>query len=434
MRLELGHAESVSEQAAALLCAIETRVMSLSSLDAQEGARAAGALGEDMATLRMYCVSLRGRQELVETLVDAESFLAALSSGSVLIDERVGGVLMHLVATFRLALSGGPGVGGRLSKILGDLRRVMNGLKSSRDARAQKTLVPASETKTPVDQYRDLYFAEPALARLYTLFSHLDADAASFDAGTASELFRALHTIKGNSAMIGYAEITGYAHAIEDVLALVVEKEIARDAEVARFLVECGQRLKGLLERRRTQTGPAIPVGDVTGWVAEIAAYVERRARAAAIRNPNPVPEPILVTGAASRLTESASVAEAAPAAASQDFYLKVVLAGRELTIPCSSISSVLRNQRVLALPGGREGWAGLIRCGGGLVPLVEPSTILEGARRESAAGDPAWVVVLKLAQGLVAVPVDDVRSVFEVPYDTGNAPLIDFAKIKIWD
>ena len=61
-------------------------------------------------------------------------------------------------------------------------------------------------------------------------------------------LFRAVHTFKGNSRVLGLETVESRAHLAEDLIGLVRDKGVALDAEILSLLLETGDRLREMLE------------------------------------------------------------------------------------------------------------------------------------------------------------------------------------------
>jgi two-component system chemotaxis sensor kinase CheA len=67
------------------------------------------------------------------------------------------------------------------------------------------------------------------------------------DAGKVPELFRAAHTLKGNSASLGLTETAAVAHVVEDVLHAVREGRRAVDSDLVGVMLEAVDHLRGLV-------------------------------------------------------------------------------------------------------------------------------------------------------------------------------------------
>lgn len=137
--------------------------------------------------------------------------------------------------------------------------------------------------------------AEDALREIEATLLALESDPG--DMPTIHRLYRALHTLKGNSAVLGLERIESLAHAVEDMVGLVRDGGAPFDAPLAELLLaltdglgtivrEAGQRradgddaaIAPLLERARSWTRarvrraapePAIRRGQIVLWSSE---------------------------------------------------------------------------------------------------------------------------------------------------------------------
>ena len=75
----------------------------------------------------------------------------------------------------------------------------------------------------------------------------LEKDASDMD--NINRIFRAFHTLKGNSAAMGFMKFSELAHSLEDVLSKVRDKELEVKQEVMDLLFDgCDQLEQGLDE------------------------------------------------------------------------------------------------------------------------------------------------------------------------------------------
>lgn len=439
MRLENEHTDTVIEQVLSLLDAMERRALGLSATNMSQ-------LIDDAATLRMYCASLRAYSDMSETLGELEALFKEIGTGQVAISDKVGGVCLHAIATFRHLISGRRTE--RLVKVLGDLKRVIATIRAKNrvtdnGSRLTETVTepvtaPAaasgsdsvSESIVSESKYRDLFFADSSLVQLQALAMQLENAPQSLDETCVNECFRLIHTLKGNAALIGFSEIAEYAHAVEDILKLVREGEITRNQDTALFLAASGRNMKALLDARRASQ-PANP----KQYINQVITFAEAQAQ----KQTESETENSIVSS--SNNSNSHSLPPTPTANSSNQlsgFYLRLKISGRELMVPCQSIADVLRKPAVMALPGGRKGWSGLIRSRGNLVPLVEASALVSNGNNR--AEPQPWVIVLmgkhpnSAEASLFAVPAEDVHEVVEFPFENESAAILDLAKINIWD
>ncbi len=68
------------------------------------------------------------------------------------------------------------------------------------------------------------------------------------DSEAIAELFRAMHTFKGNSRLIGLVRIETCAHLAEDLIGLVRDEGVRMDVGLLDLLLEAGDRLREMME------------------------------------------------------------------------------------------------------------------------------------------------------------------------------------------
>ncbi len=454
MRLELGHRDFVTEHGITLIEDIERGALSLSGSGDHTAALLA-ILG-DVQTFRIAISAVHDFAPLVPTIDEFEGMVKLMRDGALPIDNKIGGVLLHVVSTFRNALGnlGTPSRAGKmLPKVLQDLNRVMSSLKQKTAATAfavesvaqPESPVPApvsaletpaeTETETETEtvaetdsmaalaeiavEYSEVFLRDEAglFAQTQELGRHLVAD--PFDYSLLTELFRLVHTIKGNSMALGLEGMTSYAHAFEDLLYQLQSGHLRASARVARMVLGCADVLKVILEDYRRGADDHAGIED---RVVEVRHFIAERLAEPVTSTAEASPFPI---ASAKEKPGPADVLGGKPKTAVENlFFLAVRIGGRELLVPCGAVSRILRNPRVMAIPGGRKGWLGVIRTGNSLVPLVDPQAIIGVNVSPGMARSPAWSVILGGAcdeqtteRSLFAVPVDDIGAVTELPY-----------------
>lgn len=119
-------------------------------------------------------------------------------------------------------------------------------------------------------------------------------------------LFRAVHTFKGNSRVLGLGVVESRAHIAEDLIGLVRDEGVPLDAEILVLLLETGDRLRGMLEATAATHADVDPADTedlmerlrdkiarcTTGEGSPTAASLSP---AAAVPEPEPVPVPMPV-------------------------------------------------------------------------------------------------------------------------------------------
>ncbi len=112
----------------------------------------------------------------------------------------------------------------------------------------------------------------------------LDAMEAALDAleGGAGDmgahigaLFRAVHTFKGNSRVLGLAQVEGLAHLAEDLIGLVRDEGVPMSGEITDILMRTGDALRGMLEET-ADTRADVEPGPTAGLKQDLRAMIGR--------------------------------------------------------------------------------------------------------------------------------------------------------------
>ena len=97
------------------------------------------------------------------------------------------------------------------------------------------------------------------------------------DAGLLQEIFRAAHTLKGSSGMIGFDEMAELTHAMEDVLDRLRKGTLTVTPQVVDALLQGLDGLKEMRENLGSEDGEAL---DIHPLVAALRAVAEEEAGA----------------------------------------------------------------------------------------------------------------------------------------------------------
>src|SRR3954466_15142643 len=100
-------------------------------------------------------------------------------------------------------------------------------------------------------QYAELFLTESRehIAAVNKALLALEGDAGGADASAAvGEIFRAVHTIKGMGATMGYAVVAELAHELETVLDGVRRGDVAIDGDVMDVLFRSADVLEQAVE------------------------------------------------------------------------------------------------------------------------------------------------------------------------------------------
>ncbi|WP_462249526.1 chemotaxis protein CheA [Ekhidna sp.] len=101
--------------------------------------------------------------------------------------------------------------------------------------------------KSKEEEYRQLFLTEALenFEELNRLFVELEKDMSSKKA--IANIFRIVHTLKGNAMGMGYEKIADLAHVMEDVFGAIKNGEVSLDKELVDSLFRANDKLGGLI-------------------------------------------------------------------------------------------------------------------------------------------------------------------------------------------
>lgn len=107
--------------------------------------------------------------------------------------------------------------------------------------------------KSKEEEYRQLFLTEALenFEELNRLFVELEKDISSKKA--IANIFRIVHTLKGNAMGMGYEKIADLAHVMEDVFGAIKNGEVAADSELVDSLFRANDKLGGLINAITTE-------------------------------------------------------------------------------------------------------------------------------------------------------------------------------------
>jgi len=74
----------------------------------------------------------------------------------------------------------------------------------------------------------------------------------ALDLGLLNEILGQLHTFKGNSGMMGYAQLQKYAHRMEDLFKVLQSGDLEFEAELVEFVMQCASTIRGAISEIST--------------------------------------------------------------------------------------------------------------------------------------------------------------------------------------
>ncbi len=106
--------------------------------------------------------------------------------------------------------------------------------------------------------------------------SLLSLEAKPDDIEGLNRLYRSMHTLKGNSALLGLTNIEAVAHAAEDMVGMVRDRGVALERELVQLLLEFKDEVARFVERAGTDRCDAGP-DDMQGLLLRFRAWIERQ-------------------------------------------------------------------------------------------------------------------------------------------------------------
>lgn len=122
-----------------------------------------------------------------------------------------------------------------------------------------------------------MLYADDGAQSLDAMEAALDAlDGGAGDMGAhIGALFRAVHTFKGNSRVLGLAQVEGLAHLAEDLIGLVRDEGVPLSAEITDILMRTGDALRGMLEET-ADTRADVEPGPTAGLKQDLRTMIGR--------------------------------------------------------------------------------------------------------------------------------------------------------------
>jgi two-component system chemotaxis sensor kinase CheA len=130
-----------------------------------------------------------------------------------------------------------------------------------------------------------------------TTLTELEEEAPEDAKAQIGALFRAVHTFKGNSRVLGLANVERVAHLAEDLIGLVRDEGVPLSPEILDLLIRTGDTLRGMLEETADTRADVAPEPS-EGLKADLQALIDRLtgktpAETPAAEAPAPEPEDI---------------------------------------------------------------------------------------------------------------------------------------------
>jgi two-component system chemotaxis sensor kinase CheA len=169
------------------------------------------------------------------------------------------------------------------------------------------------------------------------------------------EIFRAAHTLKGNSATVEFSEIAHFAHTMEDLLDEVRSDKIKVTEDIVDTLLTALDVIKAMLEERKNGSVYGESVDEITAKIKGMIAGGGAAPKAPAPSAPAPQPAPAASAPASS---------ESAPTVNLSEYELVELKQGCEPGQQLWSVSVTFDESNPMNSVGGIQVFAALKACG----------------------------------------------------------------------
>ena len=201
------------------------------------------------------------------------------------------------------------------------------------------------------------YFSESEMMvdNLESNILAIENDPTNHDA--IDEIFRAAHTLKGNSATVEFSEIAHFAHTMEDLLDEVRSDKIKVTEDFVDTLLTALDVIKAMLEERKNGSVYGESVEEITNKIRGMIAAGGGEAKAPA--SPAPAPSAPVASAAAPSAAQSS-----APTVSLSEYELAELKQGCEAGQQLWSVSVTFDESNPMNSVGGIQVFAALKACG----------------------------------------------------------------------
>ncbi|WP_407426049.1 chemotaxis protein CheW [Treponema sp.] len=201
------------------------------------------------------------------------------------------------------------------------------------------------------------YFSESELMvdNLESNILAIENDPNNHDA--IDEIFRAAHTLKGNSATVEFSEIAHFAHTMEDLLDEVRSDKVKVTEDVVDTLLTALDVIKAMLEARTNGSVYGESVDEITEKIKGMIAGGTSASPAPKAASPSPAPAPAPKPAAQ-------STSSGAPTVSLSEYELAELKQGCEAGQKLWSISVSFDENNPMNSVGGIQVFAALKACG----------------------------------------------------------------------
>lgn len=210
-----------------------------------------------------------------------------------------------------------------------------------------------------------------------------------FNAESVNELFRAVHSLKGNAGLVGFSDVHALATEMETLLDGVRKGDKKFDTNLREGLFKDLDKIKGLVEK--AQGGPASPKAE------ELPS--------------KPEPKRAPKVGEDAREPEHGAHAPAVerPKTGGRQSFLTFDLKNEEYGIPIVSVKEIILRRHITRVPKAKRFVAGIMNLRGMVIPVIDSGCKLGMV----ADGDKAEnIIIVENEHAVTGMLVDRVRDV----------------------
>jgi purine-binding chemotaxis protein CheW len=206
---------------------------------------------------------------------------------------------------------------------------------------------------------------------------------------SVNELFRSVHSLKGNAGLVGFSDVHALATEMETLLDGVRKGEKKFDPNLREGLFKDLDKIKGLVEK--AQGGPASPKAEELPT--------------------KPEPKRAPKAGEDAREPERGAQAPAVerPKTRGRQSFLTFDLKNEEYGIPIVSVKEIILRRHITRVPKAKKFVAGIMNLRGMVIPVIDSGCKLGmGADGDNAEN----IIIVENEHAVTGMLVDRVRDV----------------------
>ncbi len=250
-------------------------------------------------------------------------------------------------------------------------------------------------------------FFEDTQAHLEQIEEHLlklESDPAQID--LINEVFRSVHSIKGNAGLLGVLEILSIGEEYENFLESVRERGSATPEEVNE-MIESLDKLKVVVQKERGETtpDPEEPVSEIETSVASVEDENSKFSQ-----------QPASLAETGSNVKEHVVPEE------KKITFLTFTLAGEKYGLDIVKVREIILREPITPVPNTKPFVEGLMNLRDQVIPVFDLKSRLDISGCESDAEE-RNIIVVEIAKVTTGIKVDDVTGIVALPMSRVSPP-----------